>query len=154
MPDTALPNLAFLSRIAARTPERDCQCLELPKILSTILYETKQVRAVITALNSLGQPAIGGQVEHSYCLGPLNFANTVKLFAKLCPHLHTPSERGMLSKKLVRDEEDQMNLLPGDINLKKRTADIFTVIGTGIPAKIEKAAYGISREALSRLQES
>jgi len=132
----------------------DVECLELPKILSTILYETKQVRVVITSINLLGQPAIGGQVEHSYKLGPLNFANTVKLFAKLCPHLHTPSERGMLSKKLVRDEEDQMNLLPGDPNLMKRTRDILNVIGNGIPAKIEKAAYGISREALSRLQES
>ena len=132
----------------------DVECLELPKILSTILYETKQVRVVITALNSLGQPAIGGQVEHSYKLGPLTFSNTVKLFAKLCPHLHTPSERGMLSKKLVRNDEDQMNLLPGDLKLKKRTIDILSVIGDGIPAKVEKAAYGISREDLSRLMES
>lgn len=132
----------------------DVECLELPKILSTILYETKQVRVVITALNSLGQPAIGGQVEHSYSLGPLTFANTVKLFAKLCPHLHTPSERGMLSKKLVQNDEDQMNLLPGDSKLKKRTIGILSVIGDGIPAKIEKAAYGISREDLSRLMES
>ena len=132
----------------------DVECLELPKILSTILYETKQVRVVITALNSLGQPAIGGQVEHSYKLGPLTFSNTVKLFAKLCPHLHTPSERGMLSKKLVRNEEDQMNLLPGDPKLKRRSIDILSVIGDGIPAKIERAAYGISREDLSRLIES
>jgi hypothetical protein len=127
--------------------------LELPKILSTILYETKQVRVVITALNSLGQPAIGGQVEHSYSLGPLTFSNTVMLFAKLCPHLHTPSERGMLSKKLVRNDEDQMGLLPGDSKLKKRTIGILSVIGDGIPAKIEKAAYGISREDLSHLME-
>ncbi len=132
----------------------DVECLELPRILSTILYETKQVRVVITALNSLGQPAIGGQVEHSYKLGPLTFSNTVKLFAKLCPHLHTPSERGMLSKKLVRNEEDQMNLLPGDPKLKKRSIDILSVIGDGIPAKIERAAYGICREDLSRLMES
>ena len=132
----------------------DVECLELPKILSTILYETKQVRVVITARNSLGQPSIGGQVEHSYTLGPLTFSNTVKLFAKLCPHLHTPSERGMLLKKLVRNDEDQMNLLPGDAKLKHRTIDILSVIGDGIPAKIEKAAYTISREDLSRLMES
>jgi len=131
----------------------DVECLELPKILSTILYETKQVRVIITALNSLGQPAIGGQVEHSYCLGPFNFANTVKLFAKLCPHLHTPSERGMLSKKLVRDGGNQMDLFPGDSNLKQRTNSILSIIGDGIPAKIEKAAYNISKDALSLLQE-
>jgi hypothetical protein len=132
----------------------DVECLELPKILSTILYETKQVRVIITALDSLGQPAIGGQVEHRILLGPLTFANTVKLFAKLCPHLHTPSERGMLSKKLVRNDEDQMNLLPGDSKLKTRTIGILSVIGDGIPAKIERAAYGISREDLSRLIET
>eukprot|EP00536_Pseudo-nitzschia_multiseries_P005081 jgi/Psemu1/318558/estExt_fgenesh1_pm.C_920001 len=131
----------------------DVECLELPKILSTILYETKQVRVVITAHRSLGQPAIGGQVEHSYHLGPLTYSNTVKLFAKLCPRLHTPSERGMLVKKLVRNDEDQKNLLPGDPRLKKRTTGIFSVIGDGIPAKVEKAAYGISREDLARLQE-
>jgi len=131
----------------------DVECLELHKILSTILYETKQVRVVITAHNSLGQPAIGGQVEHSYRLGPLTFSNTVKLFAKLCPHLHTPSERGMLVKKLVRNDEDQMNLLPGESKLKKRTTGILSYIGDGIPAKIERAAYGISRKDLTHLQE-
>lgn len=130
----------------------DVECLELPKILSTILYETKQVRVVITALNSLGQPSIGGQVEHSYSLGPLTFANTVRLFAKLCPHLHTPSERGMLSKELVEDDADQMDLFPGDSNLNERTTKILSVIGNGVPAKIEKAAYSISKEDLYSLQ--
>jgi len=132
----------------------DVECLELPKILSTILYETKQVRVVITAHSSLGQPAIGGQVEHPYSLGPLTYVNTVKLFANLCPHLHTPSERGMLVKKLIRNDEDQMNLLPDNPRLKARMTGIFSVIGDGIPAKIEKAAYGISREDLERLQKS
>jgi hypothetical protein len=47
-----------------------------------------------------------------------------------------------------------MNLLPGDANLRIRTDAIFSVIGDGIPAKIEKAAYSISREALSQLHES
>lgn len=129
----------------------EVDCLELPKILSTILYETKQVRVVVTAVNSLGQASIGGQVEHSYPLGPLTFANTVKLFAKLCPHLHTPSERDMISKNLVREDGDQMNILPGDPKLNKRTESILSVIGNGVPAKIERAAYSISREALSRL---
>jgi hypothetical protein len=45
---------------------------ELPMILSTILYETKQVKVVITAHNTLGQPSIGGQVEHPYNFGPTN----------------------------------------------------------------------------------
>jgi hypothetical protein len=81
--------------------EKSDESQELPMVLSTILYEMKQVKVVITAHNTLGQPSIGGQVEHPYNLGPLTFANTVKLFANLCPHLHILSERGSLSKTLV-----------------------------------------------------
>jgi len=46
-----------------------------------------------------------------------------------------------------------MDLFPGDSNLKQRTNSILSIIGDGIPAKIEKAAYNISKDALSLLQE-
>jgi hypothetical protein len=132
--------------------EKSDESQEMPMILSTILYETKQVKVIITARNALGQPSIGGQVEHPYKLGPLTFANSVKLFANLCPHLHTPSERGQLSKTLVRDE-DQEDLLPTAATINSRTKTIFAMIGDGIPAKIEKCAYSVSLDELSRLQD-
>jgi hypothetical protein len=132
--------------------EKSDESQELPMILSTILYETKQVKVVITAHSTLGQPSIGGQVEHPYHLGPLTFANTVKLFANLCPHLHTPSERGLLLKTLVQEDDDQEDMLPDASTINDRTKMIFSLIGNGIPAKIEKAAYSISLEDLSRLQ--
>lgn len=131
--------------------EKSDESQELPMILSTILYETKQVKVIITARHALGQPSIGGQVEHPYSLGPLTYANTVKLFANLCPHLHTPSERGLLFKTLVQDE-DQEDLLPGVLAADSRTNEIFSMIGDGVPAKIEKCAYSISRDDLTRLQ--
>ncbi|KAL3922923.1 MAG: hypothetical protein SGILL_001945 [Bacillariaceae sp.] len=132
--------------------EKSDESQEMPMILSTILYETKMVKVIITARNALGQPSIGGQVEHPYTLGPLTFANAVKLFANLCPHLHTPSERGQLSKTLVRDE-DQEELLPTAATVNDRTKSVFSIIGDGIPAKIEKCAYSISLDDLSLLQE-
>ena len=119
-------------------------------VLSTILYETKQVKVVITARYALGQPSIGGQVEHPYSLGPLTFSSNVKLFANLCPHLHTPSERGQMYKTLVKDEEHE-DLLPGGADNDRRTNQIFSIIGNGVPAEIEKCAYSISPDDLSRL---
>lgn len=132
--------------------EKSDEAQELPMILSTLLYETKQVKVLLTGTRPLGQPSIGGQVEHPFNLGPLNFANTVKLFANLCPHLHTPSERGLLFNKLSGDCEDQAGLYPGDRNMNAQTKKTLTMLGEGIPATIEKAAYGMSKEDLQQMQ--
>jgi len=136
--------------------EKTDESQELPMILSTIMYDTKQVKVIITARNAIGQPSIGGQVEHPFKLGPLNFCNTVKLFVNLCPHLHTPSERVALSKSLTSTaggDDVQKELLPNDRMLNERTRDIFSMLGNGIPSRIEKAAYSISKEELQDLAE-
>ena len=125
---------------------------EFPMILSTLLYETKQVKVLLTGKTPLGQPSIGGQVEHPFHLGPLNVANTVRLFVNLCPHLHTPSDRSDLFNSVVNACGDGANLLPGDSQMDGRTREILSIVGEGIPAKIEKAAYSVSPEGLSKLQ--
>lgn len=124
---------------------------ELPMILSSLLYDTKQVKILLTAKHSLGQPSIGGQVEHPHQLGPLNFENTVRLFSNLCPHLYTPSERNQLRKKLVVGNE-YADCFPGDEWIDASTKSIFALLGNGIPAKIEKAAYTISQNDLMNMQ--
>jgi hypothetical protein len=124
---------------------------ELPMILSSLLYDTKQVKILLTAKHSLGQPSIGGQVEHHHQLGPLNFENTVKLFSNLCPHLYTPSERSLLRKKLVVGNENA-DCFPGDDWMDASTKAIFAQLGNGIPSKIEKAAYTISQDHLLSLE--
>jgi hypothetical protein len=134
--------------------EKSDESQELLMILSSIMYETKQVKVVITGRTALGQPSIGGQVEHPFNLGPLNFSNTVNLFANLCPLLHTPSERAALSTTLLRKDDGQKHLFPSDVALlNPRTKEILSRIGNGVPAKIEKAAYGMSKDDLSRLRE-
>eukprot|EP00980_Cylindrotheca_fusiformis_P029823 scaffold23911_cov127-Cylindrotheca_fusiformis.AAC.3 len=123
---------------------------EFPMILSSLLYDTKQVKILLTAKHSLGQPSIGGQVEHPHHLGPLNFENTVKLFSNLCPHLYTPSERSLLRKRLVAGNE-YADCFPGDDWIDESTKCIFAQLGNGIPSKIEKAAYNISPDDLMKL---
>lgn len=132
--------------------EKSDDAQELPMILSALLYDTKQVKVVLTGKHSLGQPSIGGQVEHPYNLGPLNFANTVRLFANLCPHLHTPTERGLFLAQLMGKCGPCSQLFPGDPNMAERSRAVFTMVGLGIPAKVEKAAYSISKDDLNELR--
>jgi hypothetical protein len=132
--------------------EKSDDAEELPTILSTLLYDTKQVKIVLTGRHSLGQPSIGGQVEHPYELGALNVANSIRLFGHLCPHLHTPSEREMFFSELNGECGDCALLFPGDDSMSERGRKILSLVGGGIPAKIEKAAYSISKEAFANLR--
>ena len=123
---------------------------EMPMILNTMLYDTKHVKVVLTSRKSLSQPSIGGQVEYLYKVEPLNFENTARLFANLCPHLHTSSERNRLLKKLVHDNE-YADAFPSTDWLIEPYRSIFLKLGNGNPAKIEKAAYSISPKDLRDL---
>lgn len=132
--------------------EKSDDAEELPMILSSLLYDTKLVKVVLTGKHSLGQPSIGGQVEHPYELGALNIANSIRLFGNLCPHLHTPSERELLFSELNDKCGDCAQLYPSDRNMGVPGRKILSLIGDGIPAKIEKAAYSISKEELAALR--
>jgi NACHT domain/CHAT domain len=123
---------------------------EFPMFLSSLFRGTKNVKVLLTARRQLGIPSLGGQVESPIQLGPLNFENTVRLFANLCPHLHTEGERYKLYQRLVRDYR-QAELRPSDDGIEARTKAIFGVLGDGVPSKIEKAAYDITQERLQDL---
>lgn len=123
---------------------------EFPMFLSSLFRGTKNVKVLMTGRRQLGIPSLGGQVESPIQLGPLNFENTVRLFANLCPHLHTEGERYKLYQRLVTNFQ-QAELRPFDEELEERTRAIFTVLGDGVPSKIEKAAYDISSERLQSI---
>ena len=118
---------------------------EFPMLVSSLFRDTRNVRVLLTACHPLGIPSLGGQVEHPFPLGPLNFANTVRLFANLCPYLHTPADRRRLFEQLATDGE-QGELLPNDPNLVESTKKIFALLGNGIPSRIEKAAYSVTKD--------
>ena len=123
---------------------------EFPMLLSNLFRETRHVRVLLTGREPLGIPSIGGQVEHHFCLGPLTYANTVRLFSCLCPYIHTPVERRRLFNVLVSDC-DEAELLPSDPGLSSSTRQIFSLLGNGIPARIEKAAYVMTKDDVMAL---
>jgi hypothetical protein len=123
---------------------------EFPMLLSTLFRGTKNVKVLVTGRRPLGIPSLGGQVEYPFPLGPLTFENTLRLFANLCPHLHTAGERHKLFERLARDGE-QSELRPSDAGTNERTRAIFKIIGDGIPSRIEQAAYDISSDNLRDL---
>ena len=133
--------------------EKSDDAEELPMILSTLLYDTKHVKIILTGRHPLGQPAIGGQVEHPFELKPLNVANSIRLFGHLCPHLHTPTERELLSIELNNQCGECVHLFPGDTRMSEQARKILSLVGGGIPAKIEKAAYSMTKEAIIELRQ-
>lgn len=125
--------------------EKADEANEFPVLLSNLFRETRNVRVLLTANAPLGIPSLGGQVEHHYRLGPLNFGNSVRLFSKLTPHLYTPSDRRTFIERLLTNESE-VELLPIDSALGEATRHIFAATGNGIPSQIEKAAYTISAD--------
>jgi hypothetical protein len=118
---------------------------EFPMLLSNLFRETRHVKVLLTGLEPLGIPSIGGQVEHHYSLGCLTYADTVQLFSRLCPYIHTPLERRSLFAALVTDGEESA-MLSNDAGLSDSTRKIFQLLGGGIPAKIENATYVMNKD--------
>jgi len=125
---------------------------DLVMFLSTLLQSprTAGVRVLLSGRHQLGIESIGGVSEQPYLLGPLNFCNTVRLFGNMCPHLRTSADRQMFLERILTDGT-QSNLLPTDRNATKQTKQLFHELGNGIPLRIGKAAYSISRNSLDRL---
>lgn len=122
---------------------------EFPMFLSSLFRGTKNVKVLLTQRRQLGIPSLGGQVETHMQVEALDFENTVRLFAALCPHLHTEGERYKLIQRMVRDYS-QAELKPNQPGIDQRTKEIFGLFGDGVPSKVEKAAYDMSP---ARLQE-
>uniref|UniRef100_A0A7S1CX06 NACHT domain-containing protein n=1 Tax=Cyclophora tenuis TaxID=216820 RepID=A0A7S1CX06_CYCTE len=123
---------------------------DFPLFLSTLFRETRNVRVVLTGRQALGIPSIGGVVEQPYYLRGLNFANTVRLFASLSPHLHTDAERHKFFVRIITDAE-QADLCHQDQSMSERTKKLFQQLGNGMPAQTEKVAYTIPREKVESM---
>jgi hypothetical protein len=116
---------------------------EFPLLLSKLCRETKNVKVLLTNRRDLGIPSLG---EHPISLGPLKFADTVRLFANLCPYLNTPADRKKLFESIVKDNEVAEVLATDPGIAESTTKRIFTILGDGIPSRIEKAAYDLTKE--------
>lgn len=87
-------------------------------------------------------------------VGPLNFRSTVRLFSRLCPHLHTARDRRVLLESLVWPE-DQAEVTINSRDVSPRTCAILEKLGEGVPGRILKRAYEMGeQEVLGLLEES
>lgn len=104
--------------------------------LGQIFEQTKDVHVLVTSNESIGLSSLVGVGESVYNLGPLNFRNTVKLFAFHCPHLHSSRERKELLDEL--SSHTVMNRLAEDDDVAE---EIKSILGGGIPSKTFAVAY-------------
>jgi hypothetical protein len=96
---------------------------------------------LLTSKEELGIPSLG---EQRIALGSLTLENTIRLFSHLCPGIHSSAERRQLLETLL-PHEDEGELLYGP-NLPPHIKRLFEVLGRGIPARVENAAFCIDKE--------
>jgi hypothetical protein len=78
--------------------------LDLRVFLRQLFDQTTQnVKVLVTSSRSLDLQTLPGigVAETIVAVGPLTLRNTVRLFARLCPHLHTAKERRRFLETLV-----------------------------------------------------
>jgi len=121
------------------------------QFLNLLFLETRTVRVLLTARNRLGRPSLGGVTERHHNLGGLSFEYTVRLFAHLSPHLHTNADRANFFNRLRGRDIGQVELKADDAGLSERTKKLFEVLGNGMPAQTEQAAYSIPEAEVDTL---
>jgi len=113
--------------------------------LGRIFEQTKDVHVLVTSNKSIGSLVSVGESVHN--LEPLNFRNTVKIFAFHCPHLHSSRERKAFVEQLashtVMNNSGENDAAVEQIKLK---------LGGGIPAKIFAGAYEMTAADFEELK--
>ena len=106
-----------------------------PLFLSSLFRETKAVRVLTTSCKALRMSSFGSVVEWQYKLAPLNFKNTVRLFANQSPFIHTGEDRRRFLEDMVLNDE-QGAMCEDDIGIDERTKILLNKLGCGIPSRI------------------
>merc|ERR1712032_1426373 len=109
--------------------------------LGQIFAETKDVSVLVTSKESIGLSSLVNVGESIHNLEPLDFRNTIKLFA-----YHCPRERKELLEELTSHTERNK---PAEDDLSKL---IKSILGGGIPARTFAAAYSMSIEEFKQLK--
>ncbi len=109
--------------------------------LSQLFDATRYVKVMVTTSRPLDLHTLpgAGVGESLVSVGPLNFRNTVRLFSRLCPHLHTARDRRVLLESLVWPE-DQAEVTIASRDVSPRTCAILERLGEGHPARCVRVA--------------
>ena len=120
---------------------------DLHFFLGQIFSDTKDVHVLITSKKSVGLSSNVGVGENTYNLGPLNLRSTIKLFAFLCPRMHSSRERKELLDLLAPNIETNGHAEDDGLSMK-----IKSILGEGIPAKIFSVAYQMTAHDFQELK--
>ena len=118
---------------------------KFPIMIQELVRETPNIKILITNREPLGIPKLQ---EYHIQLGPLTLKNTIKLFGHVCPYIHTPGQRRQLMLSLLPNSDDELDHegeLLYSVDLEQPAKRVFEMMGEGIPAKIENAAYLIDK---------
>lgn len=140
--------LVVFDHVEVLNDSADSLLNEFPMLIRELCRETNHIKIILTNARPLAIPSLG---EHPISLGPLNFASTVKLFAHMCPYIHTPADRRQLSESLVTPKNAE--LLPTDEAVDAETDIVFDKLGRGIPSRVENAAFCIHKDVLASLRD-
>merc|ERR1712194_739426 len=113
--------------------------------LGQIFAERKDVSVLVTSNESIGASSLVNVGESVHNLGPLDFQNTIKLFAYHCPHLHSARER----KELLEEFSSHTDVNSPAVD--ELSGIIQSVLGGGIPAKTFAVAYEMTAEEVQVL---
>ena len=124
---------------------------DFQRFLSDLLEKAQLTKVLLTDRKPFGVPSIGRVVEHHYPLCGLSFSNSVRLFAKVCKHLHTETERQKFFDNTVFDKT-QEDLLAFDSRCTARTNLLFRFLGNGMPSSVVQVASEVSEEEVRRIE--
>ncbi|GMH50210.1 hypothetical protein TrVE_jg705, partial [Triparma verrucosa] len=129
--------------------EKEGGDFEFRLFLTQLFHETRYVKVLVTARREIGLKG-GGAGEFVFTLPPLTLRNSVRLFARLCPHVHTGADRRELVKALVDDDQANMTIQQ---DVTEKTMDILMTLGEGYPNRLLETAYSMDLEAFKALME-
>ncbi|GMH60056.1 hypothetical protein TrLO_g2216 [Triparma laevis f. longispina] len=127
--------------------EREGGDFEFRLFLTQLFHETRYVKVLVTARREIGLKG-GGAGEFVFTLPPLTLRNSVRLFARLCPHVHTGADRRELVKALVDDDQANMTIQQ---DVTEKTMDILLKLGEGYPNRLLETAYSMELESFHEL---
>lgn len=122
--------------------------------LEDLFQGTKYAKVIMLCRDGSGFPLENSFLESEVTLDPLGFRDSATLFGMVCPHVYegrceNASSPLQFSKILV--PEDEKVLLKGGKVAPKRSTEIFSILGEGIPARIVSAAKKIKLQEVTKL---
>ena len=121
---------------------------EFKLFLTELFTKCANVKVLVTAKKKVGLRHGAGEFVHE--LKPLSLKSSVKLFLKLCPHVHTGADRKEIYEALVEDGQENLNYMSASARAK--TIEVLSMIGEGFPDQVVDKAYKMGKREFESLK--